>query len=317
MKRLMLAAAALAVPLFAAGAQAASIQFTTPQSGTTTITGFDFDPNNAVAVGVPATSGTYTQLFQARVNGFQGATTPTNLDTNGLDDGTTAGKTFELTVVLGYTGTANTLAPGFTQLGFAGGPSYFQLFYQDTSNGGINSNSLTGQGFNDGRLILSGTVSSAIGSLQLTSPNAGALDQNGVDNYPGITTVGATGSLQLGARVDITGFDPTFFTVPPLNILIGTADSVSSLPFRVVDPSAKLVNGVTPGAVGTNVVSPGATYTPITGSVNGLGPDIRVQTDANASFALLPVPAPQTSVAGFGLMGLVGAAGLMRRRRLA
>lgn len=322
MKRLILAAAALAVPLFTAGAQAATIAFTTPQSGTSLITGFDFDPNNAVARSVPAGNGTYTQLFQARVNGFQGTSTPTNLDTNGTDDGSTAGKTFELTIVLGYTGTATQLAPGFTQLGFAGGPSYFQLFYQDLNNTptpgvAIDSNSLTGQGFNNGRLILSGTVSSAVGSLQITDPTPVALDQNGTNDYPGVVTASATGSLKLGARVDINGWDPAFFNVPPLNILIGTADSVSSLPFKVVDPSQKVVDSATGASVGT-VAAGSAAYTPNTGAENGIsGPDIRVQTDANASFDLLPVPAPQSAAAGFGLLGLVGAAGLMRRRRLA
>jgi hypothetical protein len=318
MKRLILAAAALAVPLFTAGAQAAAIQFTTPLGGTSTITGFDFDPNNAVAVGVPApgTAGTYTQLFQARVNLYQGTSTPATLDANGLDDGIATPGGYELTIVLGYTGTISSTGI----LGFAGGSfNYFQLFYQDASNGGIDSNSTTGQGFNDGRLILSGKVTGAVGSLLVTSSDAGPLDQNAnaTTNYPGLHTVGATGSIALGAAVDITGFDPTFFTVPPNNILIGTGNSLQSLPFTVVDPSQQVVNGATPGTVGNNVVSPGATYSPNLGPINGAGPDIIIQTDANATFALATVPAPQSAAAGLGLMGLVGAAGLLRRRRLA
>jgi len=311
MKKFALAAAVAAIPLMGSLASADTVGFDVDGVGglpAVNITGLDLDPNNALAVGGGA-GPVYTQLFHARVSALQGSSgTPGALDTNGLDNGVAGA--FEITVVLGYTGTAVALAPGNIALGLAPVQpvNFFEMYFDTT----VDSNSLAGTGFDDGRLIMRGDVTSAVGNLIITGGGLGTpLDQNGANNYPGQDTLTAFGGLQLGATIGVTNYDPTFFIVPPpLTIEFGTANSNSSLPFTVVDPSAIFDVLEYAGAIGSNSAG-NAAYAPIRGPINGLGPDIQIQTDANIAFA---VPTPGAAWGGMALLGMLGAARARRAR---
>src|SRR6185295_10158120 len=88
---------------------------------------------------------------------------------------------------------------GFTPVGLFGAP---QAAFKTTGVGtlefyfsGINADDLTGSGFNDGRLIalLTG-VGNSVGTFAITDVTPVAMDEFGVDNYPGQTTVSGIGA---------------------------------------------------------------------------------------------------------------------------
>lgn len=222
------------------------------------------------------------------------------------------------------------------------GASFLEIFY-DTS---INANALTGSGFNDGRLILSGHEldNAAEGSFNVVAPGRPPvatvvdLDQSSNGNqYTGQKTVTGQGSTGAFA-VDHLTTDSTFFLQQLATFGISFANISQALPYISVDPSDCFTSAASGAAVGTTVglsgcnahhddttyalqtTPPGAGgYVPVVGTVNGAfftvgtagGPDFVAQTDFNSPLvAKVPEPASITLL-GFGL----GALGMVSRRR--
>lgn len=159
---------------------------------------------------------------------------------------------------------------------------FFEIWYDDLGDGtGVQSNALTGQGYRDGKLILSGKV------VTLTGTNAFAeavptqdaqFDQfGGVNNYPGITTVIQKGSTSL--QVLVEGVDKAFFVsgVDQGSILPFTGEV--TLPFKQTNPSANFYSGE------LFVADHSAAIGPNNGSS---GPDFQQQADASNAFQFVP-----------------------------
>jgi hypothetical protein len=304
-KCLMILTASAAVAVGSATtAQASDILFNpagTGSSGALTIDVLDPGPGNSLSEGLNASSkagATGTLLFQANLDGalLGGGT----VFSNG-----TGGHFFTFAASFGETLTTNT---GGSHPTLVFGPTTgttngtFDIYAQ-TAKG----NDLAGTGFTStGTLILSGTLlnnAGFFGNFTANTANSGALDQFGSNNYSGVNSIDGTGGFQ--AQIEITSANAGYFPglVPGDVLIFATTDQ--NLPFVSVDPSAcfsadAVTTSCTGGAGTSNV-----------GSVNGLGTDTMLQTDANLSFQNV-VPEPATlSLLG---LGLLAGAGRLRKR---
>jgi len=317
-------------------------------AGGISIAGFDPAPGNILNVGI----GTAAQAFTgagydpATGNNTSANTTPFQFTAYGQATIPSALSPVNGAPAIGLPGSNLTLVFGVTeQITNAKGPigntnstvttdlvkngavNYFQIFANNTG-----TNNLTGQGFNNGTLILSGTLNSTINPLVVTNNNvnSGALDQFGTNQYLANQSSGASG----GTTISVTGItlNPDFFRLvngETLNGLLLSTQFVT--PFSAVDPSAAFLIGTTNTAVGAPPVTSGAGLgtnpagTGI-GTVNGQPPaagggaSIQVQGDANLGFQLSGgggqrVPEPASLAVFAGMMGIGGL--VYRRRRTA
>ena len=182
--------------------------------------------------------------------------------------------------------------------------SFVEVYYDPSQN----ADSLQGFGYNDGTLILRGSIATLIpagGSFLQSSPqpaSAQNFDIFGTNDYsnvgPGggnITSIIGVGAARLG--VVITYVDPTFFLVPggvDAGRQVQAGDVVifdinQAAPFDGVNPSRKFTVA---GNSGTGA-GPTPTATPNVGSVNGVsGPDFQTQSLIGASITTSTSPTP-------------------------
>jgi len=200
------------------------------------------------------------------------------------------------------------------------GPAHLEMFFDDFSGGTLAANNLLGNGFNDGKLILSSTsIGDSTGFFQVTGGPV-ALDQAGADDYgmDSVTGSGTQGDIEMAA------FDLDFshFITDLADFSFSFANISQNLPFVSVDPSECFTDSFGGTAVGGTRLNAAADcdavfglmgpdgqggYAPMLGLINGLGfggDDFIAQTDFNSPVSgTTPSPAP-LALMSIGLLGL-------------
>jgi hypothetical protein len=265
----ILVTAALGAPIGAA--PAAPVIFDSDGDGpnaATSVSVFDWAPGNALAIGGAAVpgEGSLTLLGQTYLAAF--------LDEEGAQIGSAElnqDNGFELTLVLGFGETAfDEDQQGTTT--FEHDPdspvNYFEVYWDPMPN----ADDLSGTGFDDGTLILAGTVVSSSGSFMLTTQPVNFDQFSPGDEYPGLESVAGTGTVAISIMAEYA--HPDFFPEGvPAEVLVNGSQIA---PFTQVAPSARFSTGLN----GTSDY-----FVPALGAVNGLsGPDFQIQTDATMSF---------------------------------
>lgn len=225
---------------------------------------------------------------------------------------------FEITIVLGFqeivtdvtttttNGTVGDPGTGRTTAVFDIAPvqtdNFLRIYYDeidgDNGDGDVNSNALTGAGYDDGVLILEASIVAAGSNFAISlvetfdgsgdstgfTPVIDTFDQRGADNY-GIDSVIGNGDTdpstggQTLLQSNVTFQHAEFFPDQIANLSLAfTSDQ--TLPFLNVNPSGQFVAG------------DGSIIIPNLGATNGLasggGTDIQFETDARNNFELLP-----------------------------
>jgi len=317
-KSVILAVAVVTALAWAKPAKADTIQFDInggAAGGFTNVQEFDWLPGNSLLI-ENADGKTGTILFQANLNSF---VTPGGGSADDVANGScSVGDCFFKAVA----GISVNIAPGLITLDTTGPTNFFKIFVGNSAQEG---NDLTGNCFVCGTEILTGHAYDATSTLTLTDTDGFSgpgnniprkLDNSGVDNYPGITTVSAVGGSEIDVLVD--NFNNAYF----LNLIKGISFSLNNtsqiLAFSQTDPSAFFSNN---GSTNQNEIGVDPTGVLGVGTVNGLclnagttgNCKIIVQSDANSTFfEVTAVPEPATmTLFGLGLLGSVAA----RRRQ--
>lgn len=277
--------------------------------------------NNGNAISIPVTGSITPIPVTGSILQTYGQASLANFN-NGVGNpigGLNLNSTYEWTYVFGFDEvvTGETTVGGFPSATFAtiaGGNNFFRVYFDPS----MDANNLAGTGFNDGTLILEGTIlpfgaagspsgsglSNFSGSCADTvAPGCGPLDRFGGNDYPAITSNSGAGSSFFAATV--TFANPSFFITPPTLIQI-TNNTFQNEPFDAQNPSACFWNGAAfiGGAGGGGCAN-------MIGTSNGnTGPDVMFQTRASTSF-IAPAPEPGS----LALLGLgLGAVGIWRRK---
>ncbi|GLI39270.1 PEP-CTERM sorting domain-containing protein [Geobacter hydrogenophilus] len=289
----------------------------------TPVGSMDWTPGNALAKGaIPLPVGpagfppqkSFDLYYQARLGNFQDTS---NNVISGTGLNTPGG--YEITAVIGFGEKGNTSASGTTATANfdldSSRPSYV-YFYKDVAR---DANDLTGAGFTNGNLFLSGHVVGLVGSNFGTRGVVSNLDNTADGNNwatanagAGQLTLNGTGGTNVLIQVDAFNQDEAVIQTP-INLFQFmfslNFDTSNNLPFNKVNPTQNMFTG----AGGNYQIWDGVAGVTTLGATNGVnGPDMLFQADAITSFDLTQVPEPSTFVlAGLGLLAV---GGVLRRR---
>jgi len=279
-------------------------------------------PGNVLSIGAggasnPTVGSSVEALFQANIS------VADDTAVSGVSWSSGQGGVY-YTVVAGIPATIESITPigalgnSVVQFDISGGTpaaptaNNFFYIYETTNPALLTNNDLNGTCFTCGTLVLSGVFiddNSFSNSFTTNIPNSGgALDQFGVDNYSGVTSIAGTGGLN--AHIQVTYADPLYFTnVLGTRLDLITAQTQSNAPFTNADPSGCFSrNGITScnygGAGDANV-----------GTVNGEGLDVILESDASFGFRVIQAQVPEPATLTLLGLGLAGAAARRRRAR--
>ncbi|MEJ2254114.1 MAG: PEP-CTERM sorting domain-containing protein [Nitrospirota bacterium] len=343
MKRSFIALlAAVMLLAFVPVAGADYITFDDPVAGPINVYSFDWNVGNALADGVlpegdvPTSPDTqpFTLYYQATLGNF--------LDVNGDPiTGTGLNDSYEITVIAAFGEVATSFGGPTANFFFdpTNETNYAQMYIDD-----INANNLAGTGFDDGTLLLDGTVipEDATGSVFTSgnfsadlvdtnadtipdSKNVAQFDQFNDDDYPGVGTVTGSGTTTVVVDVDETSVNGDFLSpTSPFLFFMELLTNTSQVdPFLQQDPSGQFWDEMASMFIsptfgdcsgGGIPCEPGHGFTLVNGSTTeGETVDFQFQADANSAVRLQVIPEPTTLVLfGSGLL-LSGLA--LRRRR--
>ncbi|CAH1084890.1 PEP-CTERM sorting domain-containing protein [Candidatus Nitrotoga sp. 1052] len=332
MKRLILASA-IAMSIGVTAANATSVVNIDPDGivvGDPSLAVGALGWGNGNAISVPRTN-TLDDTFQTYAHvGLDAFIDPNGTPIGGLNLNNAGG--YEWTMVTGFqevvsshSGTIPNDTATFKVI--PGGNNFFKIYYDVLRN----ADNLTGKGFNNGTLILSGTVlpfdiTTGYGASSFNTTggctidpitgaivSCGKLDSFLTNNYPNIQSVSGNGSSQL--QIDVGFAHPDFFKAG-LSLLSVNFDTFQNLPYSQQNPSSNFFDGTSyfcgagPITSGTAAQTAEQCAANTLGSINGInGENIAFQVRGTSSFNV-PEPA-SLALLGIGLSCL----GFARRRK--